>query len=124
MSDELIENEGVQTLLIKDQEEILISFTAESPIQTLISKNWLEIENEKYLVTLWIKGAHGEALRIFHPKKKKMVYELKASSPFVITYKNGSIDIIKAEESLRNNPPKKYLINWTPESESRKLIEE
>ncbi|OFZ27180.1 MAG: hypothetical protein A2381_11025 [Bdellovibrionales bacterium RIFOXYB1_FULL_37_110] len=122
--DEINDIDGVPTLVIKDQENIIITFPAESVVQGLKFKKWVEMNKKEYLVTVWYKGAHGEVVRIFSPESKKMIYEHRASWPVKIKYMPNQIEIITPDQSTGNGIPDKYLITWTPTSITKRMIEE
>ena len=122
--DEIIDVEGIPTLIVKDQGNTIITFTAESIVQGLKFKKWVQIDKKDYLVTVWYKGAHGEVVRIFSPETKNMIYEHRASWPVKIKYQPNQVEIITPDQSTGNERPSKYLIVWTPTSFTKQLIEE
>lgn len=128
------ENEGKVITLYKgmyDGRESLVVFNginaegnfelADSAAQPLKNVSPLIFPGSKklYIVSIWGKGAHGEAVRVLDPDKKNMeVMKFKSSWPVKLEVKDSKLIIHGKGDMLEETPGEYEDLNytWSPET--------
>lgn len=123
------ENEGKVVTLYKgihDSRESLVVFNglgaegnyelADSAAQPLKKVSPLIFPGTKklYIVSIWAKGAHGEAVRVLDPEKKNMeVMKFKSSWPVTLEVKDSKLVIHGKGDMIEGSQGEYEDLNYT-----------